>query len=78
MSAVTKKEEIIFEPALDEVQDRNQLSRTLSVWDLMFYGLAATLGTGIFVTVGQVSFIFPHASEIQATGDTITHSSRSS
>ncbi|PRP86621.1 hypothetical protein PROFUN_05100 [Planoprotostelium fungivorum] len=39
----------------NEVQDRNQLSRTLSVWDLMFYGLAATLGTGIFVTVGQVA-----------------------
>eukprot|EP01117_Protostelium_nocturnum_P009508 TRINITY_DN3394_c0_g1_i1.p1 TRINITY_DN3394_c0_g1~~TRINITY_DN3394_c0_g1_i1.p1 ORF type:complete len:573 (+),score=110.26 TRINITY_DN3394_c0_g1_i1:100-1818(+) len=31
------------------------LKKTLSIWDLIFYGLAATLGTGIFVTVGKVA-----------------------
>lgn len=39
----------------DEGSDQNKLSRTLGIWDLIGYGIAGTVGTGIFVTVGQVA-----------------------
>lgn len=34
---------------------KSQLKRSLTIWDLIAYGLASTLGTGILVTVGAVA-----------------------
>eukprot|EP01114_Cavostelium_apophysatum_P013213 TRINITY_DN3144_c0_g2_i1.p1 TRINITY_DN3144_c0_g2~~TRINITY_DN3144_c0_g2_i1.p1 ORF type:complete len:580 (+),score=112.20 TRINITY_DN3144_c0_g2_i1:194-1933(+) len=40
----------------DETEGKkNTLKKELNVWDLMAYGLASTLGSGILVTVGQVA-----------------------
>src|SRR4051812_16222097 len=35
--------------------DSHQLNRTLSVWDLTTFGIAAILGAGIFSTIGNAA-----------------------
>jgi cationic amino acid transporter 2 len=40
---------------VDVSLDQNTLAKTLSLYDLFAYGVSATVGSGIYLTIGEVA-----------------------